>query len=83
MDRVAEEYARRQQEDRMEEDRRRREIAQQYPELDRLLTERHQMILRSVRGAFSGGAPADPERAMAEYNKKIAALLAEKGDPAD
>ena len=83
MDRVAEEYARRQQEDRMEEDRRRREIAQQHPELDRLLTERHQMILRSVRGAFSGGAPADPERAMAEYNKKIAALLAEKGYPAD
>ena len=83
MNRVAEEYERRQQENRREEERRRREIAQKAPELDRLLEERHQMILRSVRGAFSGGTPADPERAMAEYNQRIAALLAEKGYPAD
>ena len=66
--RVAEAYERQQQENQREEDRRRREIAQMHPELDRLLTERHQMILRSVRGAFSGGVPADPERTMAEYN---------------
>ncbi len=83
MDRVAAEYERRQMNDQREEARRREEIAQKHPELDRLLTERHQMILRSVRGAFSSGTPADPEQTMAEYNKKIAALLAEKGYPAD
>ena len=81
--RVAEAYEQRQAENRREEDRRRREIAQNHPDLDRLLSERHQMILRSVRGAFSGGVPADPERAMAEYNRKISALLSEKGYPAD
>ena len=79
MARVAEEYERRQRENRREEDRRRQEIAQKHPDLERLLTERHQMILRSVRGAFSGGVPADPEQAMAEYNRKIAAMLTEKG----
>ena len=83
MDRVAEEYERRQRENRMEEDRRRQEIAQKHPELDRLLRERHQMILRSVRGAFSGGAPEDPERAMAEYNRRISGMLAEKGYPGE
>lgn len=77
--RVAEAYERRQAENRREEDRRRREIAQNHPDLDRLLTERHQMILRSVRGAFTEGVPTGPERAMEEYNRKIAALLAEKG----
>ena len=76
--RVAEEYERLQRENRLEEDRRRQEIARKHPELDRLLTERHQMILRSVRGAFSGAVPADPEQAMTEYNRKIGDLLAEK-----
>ena len=83
MARVTEEYERRQQENQKEEDRRRQEIAQKHPDIERLLTERHQMILRSVRGAFSGGAPADPEQAMAEYNRKIAAMLTEKGYPRD
>ncbi|MBR4540339.1 MAG: ATP-binding protein [Clostridia bacterium] len=81
--RAAEEYERRQAENQKEEDRRRQEIAQKIPELDRLLTERHQMILRSVRGAFSGGVPADPEKTMADFNRKIAALLSEKGYPPD
>ena len=81
--RVAEAYEQRQAENQREEDRRRREIAQNHPDLDRLLSERHQMILRSVRGAFTGGVPADPEQAMEEYNRKIARLLSEKGYPAD
>ena len=83
MARVAEEYERRQRENQREEERRRREIAQNHPELDRLLTERHQMILRAARGAFAGGVPADPEKTMADYNRKIAALLSEKGYPPD
>ncbi len=83
MARTMEEYERRQRENQEEEDRRRREIARNHPDLDRLLSERHQMILRSVRSAFSGGAAAEPERAMAEYNRKISALLSEKGYPAD
>ena len=81
--RVAEAYEQRQAENRREEDRRLREIAQNHPDLDRLLGERHQMILRAARGAFAGGVPTDPERAMEEYNRKIAALLAEKGYPSD
>ena len=83
MDRVAEKYEQRQLKNRREEDRRRLEIAQKHPELDRLLRERHQMILRSVRGAFSGGAPEDPERAMAEYNRRISGMLVENGYPGD
>lgn len=81
--RVEEIYLQRQAENRREEDRRREEIARLHPELDRLLTERHQMILRSVRGAFSGGVPQDPEGTMAEYNQKIAAALAAAGYPGD
>ncbi len=79
--RVAEAYEQRQAENRREEDRRRQEIARKHPDLDQLLSERHQMILRSVRGAFGGGVPADPEQVMEEYNRKIAALLAQKGYP--
>ena len=82
MARAAEEYERRQAENRREEDRRRQEIAQYHPELNRLLTERHQMILRSMRGVFTG-VSAEPERTMEEYNRKIAALLSKKGYPPD
>ena len=81
--RVAEAYEQRQAENRREEDRRRQEIARKHPDLDQLLSERHQMILRSVRGAFGGGVPADPEHVMEEYNRKIAALLAQKGYSSD
>ena len=62
-----------------ENDRRRREIAERYPELDALVKQRHEMIMGAVRGAFSGGQLQDAETVMAEYNKKIAAMLREKG----
>ena len=66
-----------------ENDRRRQEIAQKFPDLNALLNRRHEMIMGAVRGAFSGGALQNAEVAMAEYNKKISALLKEKGYPAD
>ncbi len=78
LERVAAEYERRQRQNQLEADRRRQEIAQKYPELDRRLRERHQRILRSVQVSFSGVA-ADPEQVMAEYNRQIAGLLSEKG----
>ena len=44
-----------------ENDRRRREIAERYPELDALVKQRHEMIMGAVRGAFSGGQLQDAE----------------------
>ncbi len=76
-------FARQRQENEREEARRQREIAENCPEADRLLSARHQMILRSVRQAFGDAVPRDPEALMREYNEKIAALLTAKGYPAD
>lgn len=64
-----------------ENDQRRREIAEKYPDLDALVNQRHEMILGAVRGAFSGGMMQNAEAAMAEYNQRIAAMLKEKGYP--
>ncbi len=66
-----------------EEDRRKEEIAKNHPDLDRLVQDRHRMILSAVQGAFQGASGRDAESLMAEYNQKIAALLKEKGYPAD
>ncbi|MBR5111600.1 MAG: ATP-binding protein [Clostridia bacterium] len=66
-----------------ENDRRRREIAQKHPDLDALVNQRHEMVMRAVRGAFSDGKLQSAETVMAEYNRKIGELLAEKGYPAD
>ena len=74
---------RRRQRNEQEADRRRAEIAKRSPDLNRLLEQRHEMILRSVRSAFDGGSPSDAEAAMAEYNQKISAQLVEMGYPAD
>ena len=80
---VEAEFAQRRRENEREEQRRRSEIAEKYPELDRLLKERHRMILSSVRGAFSAGTPRDPEALMGQYNEKIAAGLQACGYPED
>lgn len=76
-------FERKRQRNEQEEARRREEIARLHPDLDQLVTQRHEMILRSVRGAFSGAPPLDAEQMMREYNQKIAAMLREKGYPAD
>ena len=80
---VMAEYALRRQENDKEEDRRKEEISALHPDLAALMRERHEMILRSVRGAFSGEAPENAEAAMADYNRRIAGLLTAKGYPAD
>ena len=66
-----------------ENDRRRREIAERYPELDALVKQRHEMIMGAVRGAFAGGQMQNAEAAMQVYNARIARMLTEKGYPAD
>lgn len=66
-----------------ENQRRQAEIAQKSPALDALLKARHSLVMGAVRGAFSGAAVSDPEAAMAEYNRRIADLLAENGYPRD
>lgn len=71
------------QENQREEAHRQAEIAQKHPDLYRLTQERHDMILRSVRGAFTTGTPQDPEAVMREYNRKISDLLQSRGYPAD
>lgn len=76
-------YEERQRENEREENRRRAEIAAKAPEIEQLLRQRHEMVLASVRGAFVSGTVSSPEKRMAEYNEKIAALLRAKGYPAD
>lgn len=76
-------FARIQKENEREEARRRREIAEKAPEVEKLLAARHEMILSSVRSAFGNGVEANPEETMRDYNQKIAALLKSSGYPAD
>ena len=49
-----------------ENDRRRQEIAERFPELETLVRQRHEMIMGAVRGAFSGGQMQTAESVMAE-----------------
>ena len=65
-----------------EEARREEEIRTLHPELYALVVQRHETVLRSVRAGLLGTS-ADPEKEMADFNEKIAALLAEKGYPRD
>lgn len=80
---VLEGYARQRQANEQEEDRRLLEIGEKAPEINRLLAKRHEMILGSVRGAFSGGDMAAAETRMADYNRRIAEMLKKSGYPAD
>ncbi|MBR3019295.1 MAG: ATP-binding protein [Clostridia bacterium] len=66
-----------------ENNRRRQEIAEKFPDLDALVKQRHEMVMGAVRGAFSDGKLQSAEEMMAEYNRRIAGMLLEKGYPAD
>ena len=66
-----------------ENDRRRGEIAEKHPDLDALVNQRHEMVMRAVRGAFSDGKLQSAETVMDEYNRRITGMLLEKGYPAD
>ena len=58
------EFEQRRQQNEQEENRRREEISRKMPALDQLIEERHNMILRSVRGAFTDPAMRDAEAMM-------------------
>ena len=79
---VLEQLAQRRLENEQEEARRLAEITSLHPDLKQLLDQRHSLVMTAVRSSFAGAA-ADPEAVMADYNQKIAALLAAKGYPAD
>ena len=81
--RVTAELEKRREGDERENDRRRQEIAEKYPDLERLLVKRHEMVMGSVRFSFAGSEAADPEQAMREYNEKIADRLSAYGYPRD
>ena len=76
-------FAARQRENEREETRRKEEIAARHPDLQALLQRRHEMVLRAPLQALSAGTTLDIEAQMADYNRKISALLQEKGYPAD
>lgn len=80
---VLADYDLKRRENEREEARRLEEINALHPDLAALIRQRHDLVLRSVRTAFSGGAPKDPEGVMEEYNRKILSLLQAKGYPAD
>lgn len=75
-------YAQKQEQNEREENRRMEEIQTLHPDLAQWVRRRHEMIMQSVRSGLAG-AVQDPDRQMAEYNQKIAALLQSKGYPAD
>ena len=76
-------FEEKQRQNQREEERRMAEISARCPDLARLVEERHQMVLGSVRSAFSGGGGREAEARMAEYNQTIARALEEKGYPGD
>ena len=76
-------YEARRRENEREEARRLAQIQATFPDLALLIRQRHEMVMQSVRSAFSAGAPQDAEARMAEYNEKIAAALKKAGFPAD
>ncbi len=62
----------------LEEGRRLAEIRQMQPEIARLVDQRHQMVLHSVRSIFSGSGE-DPVRQMEAYNTAIGDALEKAG----
>lgn len=79
---VIESYALLRRENELEEARRLSEIQEKYPDIHRLLSQRHQMVLSSVRSVFSGKGE-DPVRKMEDYNRQISDALVRAGYPAD
>lgn len=80
---VKETFEERRRQNEREEMRRRDEIAAKYPELEKLIEERHQLVLSSVRSAFAEKNARNAETLMMEYNQKIGDLLNKAGYPRD
>ena len=80
---VMADFSARQLENEQEEARRKKEIAARHPDLQALVDQRHQMVMKAALNGFSVSHVADAETQMADYNRKIAVLLQEKGYPAD
>jgi len=72
-----------QQQNAREEERRQQEIARLHPDIDALIHQRHDMVMQSLRGIFATGNSEEAETRMADFNRRIAALLQKKGYPGD
>lgn len=72
-----------QQQNAREEERRQQEIAHLHPDIDALIHQRHDMVMQSLRGIFATGNSEEAETRMADFNRRIAALLQKKGYPED
>ena len=75
------EYEQKQRRNEQEEARRKNEIALRHPDIQKLIDERHEMVMRSIRGIFSMSSAENAEERMAQYNQKIADLLEKNGYP--
>ena len=62
----------------MEEGRRLAEMRQKQPEIAKMVDQRHQMVLHSVRSIFSGTGK-DPVQQMEAYNAAIGDALEKAG----
>ena len=80
---VMADFAARRLENEREENRRKEEIAAHHPDLQALLDQRHQMVMKAALNGFFGDQVMDAEKRMAEFNQEIAALLQKKGYPVD
>ncbi len=60
-----------------------REIDETCPEVARVMHARHEFVMMSVRSAFAGGAPEDPEKRMLAFNREVKDALQRNGYPED
>lgn len=72
-----------QQQNQMEEARRRDEVADKVPAIGQLMQERQAAIMRGLRQAMEGIHPGPIEQDTLDRNQKIAQLLRDNGYPAD
>ena len=75
-------YEQKQQQNRLEEEKRAEEIRLHCPAVQQLVEMRHRMVMQSVQRVFSGTGE-DPVARMEQYNEKIRQALQQNGYPAD
>ncbi len=76
---LLQEYTQRRQQNELLEGRRRQEMRDGYPDIAKLMDERHEMVLGSARSAFTQPLSGDPVKQMEQYNRQIRALLKQHG----
>lgn len=83
LNRILEEYRLRREDNRQLEADRIRRMDEECPDVARIMHARHEFVMMSVRSAFAGGAPEDPEERMRRFNRDVREALQRNGYPPD